>query len=95
MFVLFGISCYVSSTSTSEKMVVVLFDGKFNRLIRLIRPPSMEDCLYEPPRQDGLLVTTASICKINVSKSTLYFKKRSNYINEFIAIETHFSHFYD
>lgn len=68
MVVLFGVSCYVSTTSSCEKMVVVPFEAKFTQLSQLIRPPSIGDCLYKKPRQDVLFVTNVSMCKKNVSR---------------------------
>lgn len=67
MVVLFGVGCYVSSTSSCGKMVAMPVEVKFGQLTRLIRPPSIGDCLYEKPIQDVLFVTTVSMCKKNVS----------------------------
>lgn len=67
MVVLFGVGCYVPSTSSREKMVVVPLEAKFYQMSLQIRPPSIGDCLYEKPRQDVLFVTNVSLCKKNVS----------------------------
>lgn len=66
MVLLFGVGCYVSSTSSTGKMVVLPLEVKFNQLSRLIQPPSIGDCLYKKPKQDVLFVTNVSICKKNV-----------------------------
>nr|CAI5825043.1 unnamed protein product [Callosobruchus analis] len=77
--VLLGVGCCVStsplgttgsgSSNGSTGTMVVATDAKFGRLARLIRVPSIEDCLPTSDVRrhvsDILLVTAVSVCKKN------------------------------